>query len=329
MSENNNYAGTVKTVLGPVKAEELGKTLIHENILSIYPGAEFAPEIDMDHSTIFEKIKHKLMDFKRAGGKTVVDYSGMFHGRDINMYKVLSQTTGVHIVSTTGLGPEKMLSGYFTTPQKQPPEPWPAESFASLFIKEIEEGIVVPRVERSSLAGMVTSIASQEGLTVNESNLFRGSAQAAMKTGVPVSVQYGANAEQDLAVILKEGIATDRIIIGDLDRLQAVEKRAAFTIAEQGAYVALDHVGWSSTEGYIHDEARAQLVAQLFEAGLGEKVLVSSNATGVAKGHEGKDIGFDYVLTHFVPLLRKAGLTEEEITILLEKNPQRILTVAN
>ena len=58
-----------------------------------------------------------------------------------------------------------MLGGYFTTPQTHPPTPWPAEKFAGLFTKEVIEGIVVPRVERSGLAGIVTSIASQSGMT--------------------------------------------------------------------------------------------------------------------------------------------------------------------
>ena len=71
------------------------------------------------------------------------------------------------------------------------------------------EGIVVPRVERSSSAGLVTSIASQSGITEKEMSLFRGSAQTALATGVPVSVQYGADAVNDLEILLGEGIAPE------------------------------------------------------------------------------------------------------------------------
>ena len=196
LQEKNS--SVVRTVLGLVPAEELGVVLIHESLLSVYPGAEYAPEIHMDKSEIFDVLKSKLTDFRRAGGKTIVDYSGMFHGRDVKLYETLSKTTGVHIIASTGLGPEPMLSGYFVTPQKNPPTPWSAEQFADLFAKEVTEGIVVPRIERSGLAGIVTSIASQSGITEKETNLFRGSAQAALATGVPVSVQYGADAINDL-----------------------------------------------------------------------------------------------------------------------------------
>ena len=46
-------------------------------------------------------------------------------------------------------------------------------------------------------------------------------------------------------------------------------------------------------------------------------ILISTNAVGVAKGHEAKDIRYDYLLTTFVPLLRKAGVTDEQIRTLL------------
>lgn len=221
---HNKNTSVARTVLGLVPADELGVVLIHESLLSVVPGAEYAPEINMDKSEIFDILKRKLTEFRRVGGKTIVDRSGMFHGRDVKLYETLSKTTGVHIVASTGLGPEPMLSGYFITPQKNPPTPWSAEQFANLFAKEVTEGIVVPRIERSGLAGIVTSIASQSGITEKETNLYRGSAQAALATGVPVSVQYGEDAVNDLEILLAEGIEPSRVIIGGLDRLDAARR---------------------------------------------------------------------------------------------------------
>ncbi len=319
--------GVVRTVLGPVPAQDLGVVLIHESLLSVVPGAEYAPEIDMDRSQLFEELKRKLTEFLRVGGKTIVDRTGMFYGRDVKLYETLSKTTGVHIVASTGLGPRPMLSGYFTTPQKNPPTPWPAEQFAALFASEVTEGIAVPRIERSGSAGLVTSIASQKGIEEIEISLFRGAAQAAFATGVPVSVQYGADAVNDLEILIGEGIEPNRVIIGGLDRLDAFQRNEVFAVARRGAYVALDHVGWATHEGYVNDEQRVQVIVELFKEGLGDRVLISSNAVGVAKGHEAKVISYDYVLTSFVPRLRKAGVTDEQVRTLLEENPQRVLTV--
>jgi phosphotriesterase-related protein len=318
--------GVVRTVLGLVPAKELGVVLIHESLLSVVPGAEYAPEINMDKSEIFELLKRKLTEFRRSGGKTIVDRTGMFHGRDVKLYETLSKTTGVHIVASTGLGPEPMLSGYFVTPQKNPPTPWSAEQFSGLFTKEVIEGIVVPRIERSGLAGLVTSIASQSGLTEKETNLFRGSAQTALATGVPVSVQYGSDAVRDLEILLAEGLAPERVIIGGLDRLEAVDRKETFAVARRGAMVGLDHVGWTTSDGYINDAQRVQLIVELFNEGLGDRVLISTNAVGVAKGHEAKDLSYDYLLSTFVPMLKKAGVTDEQVRTLIEDNPQRVLT---
>ena len=52
--------------------------------------------------------------------------------------------------------------------------------------------------------------------------------------------------------------------------------------------VALDHVGWATDEGYVNDEQRVQLIVDLFKEGLGDRVLISTNAVGVAKGHASK-----------------------------------------
>ena len=131
-----------------------------------------------------------------------------------------------------------------------------------------------------------------------------------------------------LEILLAEGIEPNRVIIGGLDRLDAVERKEVFGVARRGAFVALDHVGWTTHEGYVNDEQRVQLIVELFKEGLGDRVLISTNAVGVAKGHAAKEISYDYLLKTFVPLLKKAGVTDEQVRTLLEDNPQRVLTVA-
>lgn len=111
---------TVNTVLGPVPADELGVVSVHEALLSVVPGAEHAYDITIDRAKIFEILAAKLKDFRAHGGGTVVDSTGMFHGRDVRLYETLARTTGVHIVASTGQGPEDLLGGYFLTPQTNP-----------------------------------------------------------------------------------------------------------------------------------------------------------------------------------------------------------------
>lgn len=319
-------SNTVNTVLGPVPAEELGVVSVHEALLSVVPGAEYAFDITMDRAEIFETLAAKLKDFRAQGGGTIVDSTGMFHGRDVRLYQSLSRTTGVHIVASTGQGPEEKLGGYFLTPQTDPPTPWPAERFAELFTKEITEGMVVPRVERCGAAGLVATAATPEGMTATDESLFRGAARTALATGVAVSLRYGSDAVHDLGVVLEEGLPADRVVVGGLDRKDAVAAGAPAEIARRGAYVALDHVGVAD-EAHITDAERAALAAGLVRAGFGDRILLSSNATGVAKGHPANDLPYGHVLTAFVPLLRAQGLGDEDVRRILVHNPHDLLSV--
>ncbi|GAB2809272.1 phosphotriesterase [Actinocorallia aurea] len=317
---------TVNTVLGPVPARELGVVAVHEALLSVLPGAEHAFDVTIDRAEIFEILAGRLRDFRAHGGGTVVDATGMFHGRDVNLYEALSRSTGVHIVASTGQGPEELLGGYFRTPQTDPPTPWPAEKFADLFAKEVAEGMVVPRVERRGAAGLVATAGTRAGLTATDESLYRGAARAALATGVPVSVRFGGDAVRELDVVLDEKLPADRVVVGGLDREDAVAAGAPAEIARRGAYVAIDHVG-TEDERHLSDKERAALVARLAGAGFGDRILLSSSATGVAKGHDGNDVPYSHVLTTFVPLLKAEGLSDEDVRRILVANPAALLTV--
>ncbi|MBQ0963167.1 phosphotriesterase [Streptomyces sp. RK23] len=319
-------SNTVNTVLGPVPADELGVVSVHEALLSVVPGAEYAFDVTIDRAEVFETLAAKLTDFRAHGGGTVVDSTGMFHGRDVRLYEALSRTTGVHIVASTGQGPEELLGGYFLTPQTNPPTPWPAGRFADLFTKEVTEGMVVPRVERRGAAGLVATAATRTGMTATDESLFRGAARAALATGVAVSVRYGADALHDLDVVLDEKLPADRVAVGGLDRRDAVAADAAREVARRGAYAVLDHVGAQDGD-HVTDAERADLVADLVRAGHGDRVLLSSSATGVAKGHAGNDLPYGHVLTAFVPLLRDRGLGDEDTRRILVDNPRALLSV--
>ncbi|MFD8896131.1 MULTISPECIES: phosphotriesterase family protein [Streptomyces] len=319
-------SNTVNTVLGPVPAAELGVVSVHEALLSVVPGAEHAYDITFDRAEIFETLAAKLNDFKAHGGGTIVDSTGMFHGRDVRLYETLTRATGVHIVASTGQGPEDMLGGYFLTPQTNPPTPWPAEKFADLFTKEVTEGMAVPRVERRGAAGLVATAATRTGMTATDESLFRGAARTALATGVPVSIRYGKDALHDLDVVLDEKLPADRVVVGGLDRKDAVAAGTPLEVARRGAYVALDHVG-TQDEDHVTDAERIALVMELAEAGLTGRVLLSAGATGVAKGHPGNELPYSHVLSDFVPLLKDKGLGEDDVRRIVVGNPRDLLSV--
>jgi phosphotriesterase-related protein len=69
------------------------------------------------------------------------------------------------------------------------------------------------------------------------------------------------------------------------------------------------------------------LVRELVDSGHGDRILLSSNAIGVAKGQPERDVPFSYVLSAFVPLLNAQGLSAEDVKRILEDNPRELLSV--
>lgn len=318
--------GIVNTVLGPVPADRLGVVSVHEALLSVIPGAQYAFDITIDRAEVFDILADKLTDFRNHGGGTIVDSTGMFNGRDVKLYEELSRSTGVHIVASTGMGPEEMLGGYFLTPQTNPPTPWPAEKFADLFTREITEGMVIPRVERRGAAGLVATTVTREGMTATDESLLRGAARAGLSTGVPVSVRHGNDAIHDLEIVLDENLSADRVAIGGLDRKDAVAAGAHLEVVRRGAFVAIDNVG-RDDEDHVTDRVRAALITELVKAGHGDRILLSSNAIGVAKGQPDYEVPFSYVLSSFVPVLTAHGLDEAATQRILVDNPREFLAV--
>jgi phosphotriesterase-related protein len=287
----------VNTVLGPVPADQLGVVAVHEALLSVLPGAEHAFDIPMDRAEIFATIAAALADFRECGGGTIVDSTGMFHGRDVRLLEALSRATGVHVVASTGMGPEGLLGGYFLTPQTNPPTPWPAEKFADLFGREVTEGMVVPRVERRGAAGLVVTAVTRTGMTATDESLLRGAARAALATGVPVSFRAGAHVLAELEVLLDEGLPADRIVV-----VGAGEQAA--TLAERGAYVVLT------------DAAR---VADLVAAGHAERVLLATGGVAVSIGEDAPEASYADLVT---------ALPTDLADLVLVSNPRDLLTVS-
>lgn len=317
---------SANTVLGPVDARRLGVTLVSESLMYVLPGAQYAYDIKIDRAEVFDRLAAKLEEFKAAGGGAIVDATGMFQGRDLRLYEALSRATGVHIVASTGQGPEAMLGGYFLTPQTNPPTPWPAQKFAELFGREVNEGMVVPRLERRAAAGLVATAVTQSGMTPTDGSLVRGAARAGAAYGVPISIRCGADAIAELQLALDEEIDAKRVLIGDMDRRDAVARGWPQLVAAKGARVAIDHIG-STDPGYITDAERVALIVELLDAGHADRVFLSSSATGVSFGVPGNDLPYGQVLTRFVPLLQDAGVTQAQIEQMLITNPAQLLSV--
>jgi phosphotriesterase-related protein len=300
-----------------------GAVLVSESIVAILPGADLVPEIQIDRAMQYEAVRRALEEFRAFGGSAIVDLGGLSTGRDAEQLELFERTTGVRIIASTGLGPLWTVGSHFTNNVST--LGMTVERMADIFIGELTEGLLVPpRTRAAARAGVVSATAAGGGEF--ESRILRASAQAAMACGAPLFLRVGDDPLGSLATVESEGLPPDRVLVGTLDRVDHVLAGLPAKLAARGYSVALDHVGWPEGTGYVSSDERIRAVLDLFESGHGDRVAVSSSAIGAAVELPSPVHGdFSGVLREFVPEFRKAGGTDEQVTILLNTTPRRLL----
>ena len=193
----------------------------------------------------------------------------MFHGRDVRLYEALSRSTGVHIVASTGMGPEENARRLLPDAADQP-----ADAVAGREVRRPLRPRRSPRAWWSPASSGGAPPASwpppptRAGMTPTDESLFRGAARAALATGVPVSIRYGADAVADLEIVLDEGLPADRVVVGGprpQGRRRGRWRRSRWPAAAPTSRI--DHVGLNDDDGLRHRPERAALVVELVEAG--------------------------------------------------------------
>ena len=295
------------TVTGPVPADRLGVTLPHEHLLlDLY--RLFQPHRDFLMNDI-ELAIDELRPFAEAGGRTVVEVTPTDAGRDPAGLKRIAEASGLNVI---------MGTGRYREPSYEP-SIWQRSTndIAAEFIHEIEVGVGGVR------AGIIGEIGIH-GYTLSpaEERVHRASARAQMRTGVAITTH--ANAAPvgllQLDVFAEEGVDLRRVVIGHCDTYPRVDYHEA--ILERGAYVQFDTV-----RGIWAHETRRQVSQLLHHIRNGhlERLLISQDIAldKFLTAYGGN--GYAYLVTQFVDLLREAGLSQEQIDILLIENPRRVL----
>ena len=301
-----------------------GAVLLSESIVAIMPGADLVPEIRIDRAVQFHTLKRALEAFRALGGAAIVDLGGLTTGRDAEQLELLERTTGVRIIASTGLGPLWTVGSHFTN-NVSTTGGMTVERIADIFLGELRDGLLVPpRTRVPARAGVVSATATQGAEF--ETRILRAAAQAAVTAGAPLFLRVGDDPLASLEVLEAEGLPAERVLVGALDRSDHLAAGLPAAIAERGYTVALDHVGWPEGSGYASADERVRTVLDLFEAGHGDRVAVSSSAVGAAVELPAPVHGdFTSVLRDFVPAFRSAGGTAEQVTTLLQTTPRRLL----
>jgi phosphotriesterase-related protein len=93
----------VQTVTGPVDADALGLTLVHEHFRGRDEATVFQWPHTHDEADEYAQAVEQAQAVLSHGVKTVVEPTAMMLGRDVPFSRKLAQETGLQLVACTGI----------------------------------------------------------------------------------------------------------------------------------------------------------------------------------------------------------------------------------
>lgn len=308
-------AGSIMTVTGPVKPEDVGFTLPHEHVyLDMWStdGATHVGQLADD-----DLLAAELGAFVEAGGSCLVDQTPGGAGRRPRALAAMSQRTGVRVV----LG-----CGWYTEPFYPPRDDLARRSTADVaaaLIAEIRGGLDGTGI-RPGLIGEIG--ASQGWVTPLEERVHRAAARAQVATGLPLAthtLHHGAGREQ-MRIFDEEGVDPARVSIGHCDTWP--DLAYCLEVARWGGYVSIDNVGFQLGD---HEARVRRLVLELVDAGFAGQVLLSQDVGQMTELASRGGRGYAYLARTFLPALVADGLEEDAVEVITVDNPRRWLTIAS
>jgi predicted metal-dependent phosphotriesterase family hydrolase len=309
---------TVQTVLGPIDPVELGWVLPHEHTaiaLWHIPNRWDYWELRRDEPVIVEE----LAAFRAAGGGTVVDLTLDGVGRDPLWLTAIARATGLHLV---------MGAGWYRAAH-YPPESMidrrSVDALAEVIIRDATVGVG----ETGVRAGIIGEIGTDKPwLSAQEERVHRAAARAARQTGLAITthaVQSTVGLDQ-LDIFEAEGADLSRVVIGHADSHPSLAYHLA--IVERGATVEFDFLGMSFTPLERHGEGRViDNLRELLARGHVDRILLSQDVCHDSQLRRYGGNGYTYLADTFLPQLRAAGVSGDEIRTITIDNPRRLLTV--
>jgi phosphotriesterase-related protein len=306
--------GTVHTVRGPIDVAEMGVTLVHEHVLVDFIGADKVSRSRYDADEAFGTILPHLEEVRKRGGRTLLECTPAYLGRDPRLLRRLSEASGLHIVTNTGYYGAARDSAVpkhaYTETPRQLADRWTAESRRGIEGTGIRPGFIKTGVD----AGPLSEI---------DRKLVEAGALCHLDTGLTLAVHTGDGvaALETVAVLERLNVSPGAYVWVHAQNEKDPATRSS--VARQGGWVSLDGVGPSSLD------AHAEAVADLFRRRQLDRVLVSQDAGWYHVGEPGGGAyrPHTFLLDTFVPALRARGLGDAEVRALLVENPARAFAI--
>jgi phosphotriesterase-related protein len=312
----------INSVCGKVKADSLGRTLMHEHLLVGVPGWETHTTIQaMSRPDMISLMVDRLAEAVDAGFQSMVDPCPSDMGRDVELMREVADASGMTMICATGLYTEGLgASSYWGLKARFGADV--ANELSEVMIREIEEGVGSSGVQ----AGIIKVASGPGPLTDYEKTVFTAAAKASNATDVPITTHtFHTEGLEQVAFLGELGVSPEKIIVGH--SCGNGELQYHLNIIDSGAYVGFDQFGMTAIRS---DEERIDAMMAIVGAVDTGKIIVSHDMVICQRGKlfsgERQEMG-NVTPLHFTrkvaPKLLAAGMTQKQLDEILIENPRR------
>ena len=294
------------TTLGAKQAEEVGMILPHEHVFVDLRRWDQPGYAQAETADVIRLLLPELQKAREAGVSCIVECSPVGVGRRADILKAVSEAAAFPLVAPTGIYRDAWIP------------PWARQmtetELTDWMVEELEEDIEGSGVR----AGFIKLGASDEGLTPDEEKVLRAAAEAAKQTGAAIGSHtiHGWVALEQASILESAGLALDRFIW--IHAAAEVDFQINLALARRGVWIEYDFLGSPQT-----DADALERIQRLAESGLLGRVLISHDRGWYDPAQPGGGIPqpYTHISHHFLPGMREAGFSVEEIEQITRHNP--------
>jgi phosphotriesterase-related protein len=355
----------VMTVLGPINPEELGFTSMHEHVLcdgavSSNRTVGMFPEdwpIKADEDVSIENIgwlqrnfsltrdgcnmddvdvmTAEVAEFKESGGDSLVDQTTPGGRSNLPGIKQISEATGVHVITTTGLYAEDGWPDRYKEMTR--------DEYQSYMQDEVENGIEDTGIKPGALKMAITELTKQQELSL------RAAGRVVNETGLMLTIhpgfQIGNDGRRIVKILKDEGVNLERVVIAHADAfftssdlktliLDPESWRLSLDyhreLLDQGANISIDCFGhqWSAeVTGWMMQDDWQRLggLVALIAKGYSPQIVLGTDTFLKILTRRGGGYGYCRLTKFVIPTLRDVGVSDYDIRQMTVHNPARLL----
>ena len=318
--------GKVNTVLGPIDAKDMGRTLCHEHFIWTYTPATLFDR--QDKEALVQKCLPAALKAKSQGIQTVVDASPIDAGQSPEILAEVSKRSGINIICATGY----IYSAVGATSW------WNFKRMCGTADQEcydtIMKDITVGIRDTGIKAGMIKMGTDLNEITVHDEMVAKAAAKASKATGTVICchTEQGTMGPEIADLLISEGADPKKIVL--YHSCGSTDTKYLRLCAERGVYLAFDRFGLQGWLGGSLDIDRYPTLVGMMRAGYLDQLLISNDSIACWLGDDPawpKEMGdalADYQIGHLmdtsVPILKKMGVTDAEIDHMMIENVQKL-----